>query len=233
LNILVRVPVYTRRGTTPKTNRSRRILSSGLCHLTPSYLATVTDPHWLFHSPCWWFSVEPRRYTFFYATKSGYHEPSRDHVANISIFDRGGFRLRSRVETDPASRAASIHAARQAFSEKRLRKLKKAEKEELRALERENRKRENGKTASAGKEMAKIVQSKEQHLSEKQAPVSSMGYSDMPPASNLTNAAASMGGDTGARNPSVSSAARSRWVLFLTWLRTKIFKLGKKVSPTS
>ncbi len=144
------------------------------------------------------------------------------------------FRLRSRVETDPASRAASIHAARQAFSEKEATKAKKAEKEELRALERENRKREKREDSQRRKGDGKDrARAKSSTLSEKQAPVSSMGYSDMPPASNLTNAAASMGGDTGARNPSVSSAARSRWVLFLTWLRTKIFKLGKKVSPTS
>ncbi|KAI9871173.1 MAG: hypothetical protein M1830_003233 [Pleopsidium flavum] len=147
------------------------------------------------------------------------------------------FRLRSRVETDPASRAASIQAARQAFSEKEAAKAMKAEKEELRALDRQNRKREKREDSQRRKEEGKDrTRAKSSIVNEKQGPLPSMGYSNMPPATNLANAA-SMGGRTGAsrstKNPSVSSTAKSRWVLFLTWLRTKLFKLGKKVSPTS
>ena len=148
------------------------------------------------------------------------------------------FRLRSRAETDPVARAASIQAARQAFSEKEAAKAKKAEKEELRALERENRKREKREESQRrkgqGKERSGL---KSSSSNEKQSTVQSTLYSDVPPASNLANAAASMGGHGRVRrsntNPSVTSTAKGRWLQFLTWLRTKIFKLGKKVSPTT
>ena len=148
------------------------------------------------------------------------------------------FRLRSRADTDPVARAASIQAARQAFSEKEAAKAKKAEKEELRALERENRKREKREESQRrkgqGKERSGL---KSSSSNEKQSTVQSTLYSDVPPASNLANAAASMGGHGRVRrsntNPSVTSTAKGRWLQFLTWLRTKIFKLGKKVSPTT
>lgn len=150
----------------------------------------------------------------------------------------GAFRLRSRVETDPASREASIRAARQAFSEKEAAKAQKAEKEELRVLQRENRKREKREDSHRRKEEGTDrTRAKSRSLNEKQAAVPALVYSDMPPASNLENAASSVGDQPRARrrtrNPSVTNTAKSRWVLFLTWLRTRIFKLGKKVSSTS
>lgn len=148
------------------------------------------------------------------------------------------FRLRSRADTDPVARAASIQAARQAFSEKEAAKAAKAQKGELRALERENRKREKREEIQRRKAQAKEGSGlKISASNEKQTTVQSTLYRDVPPASNLANAAASMGGHGRVRrsntNPSVGSTAKSRWVQFLTWLRTKIFKLGKKVSSTT
>lgn len=148
------------------------------------------------------------------------------------------FRMRSRADTDPVARAASIQAARQAFSEKEAAKAKKAEKEELRVIERENRKREKREESQRRKAQGKDRSGlKPSILNEKQSTVQSTLYSDVPPASNLANAAASMDGHGGVRrsntNLSVRSTAKGRWVQFLTWLRTKIFRLGKKVSSTT
>ena len=143
------------------------------------------------------------------------------------------FRLRSRADTDPVARAASIQAARQAFSEKEAAKAQKAEKEELRALERENKKREKREESRRRKAQGK---EKSGASNEKQATVQSTLYSDVPRASNLANAAASVGGHGRIRrsdtDPSVKSTAKGRWLQFLTWLRTKLFRLGKKVSST-
>lgn len=148
------------------------------------------------------------------------------------------FRLRSRADTDPVTRAASIQAARQAFSEKEAAKAVKADKEELRALERENRKREKREEShrrkAQGKDQSRL---KSGVPNEKQAKFQSTLYSDVPPASNLANTAASMGGHGRVRRSntdlSVRSTAKGRWVQFLTWLRTKLFRLGKKVSSTT
>ncbi len=145
------------------------------------------------------------------------------------------FRLRSRADTDPASRAASIQAARQAFSEKEAAKAKKAEKEELRAIEREARRREKREEGQRRKAESKDRSRLKNGIpNEKQPGIQSTLYSDVPPASNLANAA--MGRQATVRrsetNPSVKSA-KSRWVQFLTWLRTKFFKLGQKMSSAS
>lgn len=148
------------------------------------------------------------------------------------------FRLRSRADTDPVARAASIQAARQAFSEKEAAKARKAEKEELRTLERENRKREKQEESRLRKAQAKARSGLKPSVSnEKQPAIRSTLYSEVPPASNLPTGATSLGGHGRVRrsntNPSVTSTAKGRWLQFLTWLRTKLFKLGKKMSSTT
>ncbi|KAI9810593.1 MAG: hypothetical protein M1827_006155 [Pycnora praestabilis] len=143
-------------------------------------------------------------------------------------------RIRSTSNLDPTTRAASIAAARQAFSEKELAKAKKAEKEELRQADRQRKREEGGRRKSETK-----VRSRSNTLNEKIEPLEGREYSNLtpvptqsrplpvvevgePPRPTRTNT-----------NLTAKSVAKSRWIGFLTWLKTKIFNLGRKVATTT
>jgi hypothetical protein len=116
------------------------------------------------------------------------------------------FRSRTRTSTDPISRAATVQAAREAFEEKEAAKIRRLEKQQIKAEERGSRRRLKRHT-SEGPE-SPVVQSSED-------------ISEKPQRSTVH----------GSEQPSASwkSQSKSTWVLFMTWLRTRIFKLKRKI----
>ncbi|KAJ5632211.1 hypothetical protein N7490_008550 [Penicillium lividum] len=113
------------------------------------------------------------------------------------------FRSRTRTSTDPVSRAATIQAARQAFEEREAAKTRRLEKQQM-------TRRRVKHSLSGGQEPA--VQSNEDIF-------------EKPSRSNEPKRIESD------EQPSVSwkSQSKSTWVLFMTWLRTRVFKFRRKL----
>ncbi|KAJ5189797.1 hypothetical protein N7491_008159 [Penicillium cf. griseofulvum] len=114
------------------------------------------------------------------------------------------FRSRTRTSTDPISRAATVQAARQAFEDKEAAKNRRLEKQQIKAEERGSRRRLK---RHMSEDPESPVQSREE-ISEK--PRRSVHESQEPSAS-------------------WKSQSKSTWVLFMTWLRTRVFKLRRKI----
>ncbi|KAJ5355770.1 hypothetical protein N7517_010379 [Penicillium concentricum] len=114
------------------------------------------------------------------------------------------FRSRTRTSTDPISRAATVQAARQAFEDKEAAKNRRLEKQQIKAEERGSRRRLK---RHMSEDPESPVQSREE-ISEK--PQRSVHVTQEPSAS-------------------WKSQSKSTWVLFMTWLRTRVFKLRRKI----
>ncbi|KAJ6140105.1 hypothetical protein N7471_006591 [Penicillium samsonianum] len=115
------------------------------------------------------------------------------------------FRSRTRTSTDPISRAATVQAARQAFEEKEAAKNRRLEKQQIKAEEKGSR---------------RLLK---RHMSEDhESPVQSREEISEKPQSSTMH---------GTEEPSASwkSQSKSTWVLFMTWLRTRVFKLRRKI----
>ncbi|KAL3472409.1 hypothetical protein BJX99DRAFT_215296 [Aspergillus californicus] len=131
------------------------------------------------------------------------------------------FRSRTRTSMDPVSRAATIQAARQAFEEKEAAKNRKFEQQQLKAEERHNKRQEkqghrtsislgDGHIQEKGYEQDTSKNSK--NISEQEPPHRS--HSTKRPSPDSEN---------------WRFQSKSTWMLFLTWLRTRIFKFGRRV----
>ncbi|KAJ5300550.1 uncharacterized protein N7443_005552 [Penicillium atrosanguineum] len=131
------------------------------------------------------------------------------------------FRSRTRTSTDPVSRAATIQAARQAFEEKEAAKARRLEKQQNKAEEkpawrRVKRKQSDGPESPESPE-SPAVQPNER-LSEKAS------SSKEPKRPEVRD-----------QQPPTSwkSQSKSTWMLFMTWLRTRVFKIRRKLRKTS
>lgn len=121
------------------------------------------------------------------------------------------FRSRTRTSTDPLSRAATIQAARQAFEEKEAAKARRFERQQTKAEERQTRRRvKRTHTEDQGSPVAHS----HDEISEKPKKI------QPPKRPELHD-----------RQPSASwkSQSKSTWVLFMTWLRTRVFKIRRKL----
>lgn len=125
------------------------------------------------------------------------------------------FRSRTRTSTDPVSRAATIQAARQAFEEKEAAKARRLERQQTKAEEKQTWRRVK-RNQSEGPE-SPAIQSRER-LSEKPAPSKESKHPELrdqrPPTS-------------------WKSQSKSTWMLFMTWLRTRVFKIRRKLRKLS
>ncbi|KAJ5175509.1 uncharacterized protein N7482_001386 [Penicillium canariense] len=136
-------------------------------------------------------------------TASPVSRPSLDFV----------FRTRTRTSTDPVSRAATIQAARQAFEEKEAAKARRLEKQQIKAEERQTRRR--GKHNMSGGQESPIGHSSEE-LSEKPGDPTVPKRADTKPVGQQWK-----------------SQSKSTWVLFMTWLRTRVFKFRRRMRKMS
>ncbi|OAX84543.1 hypothetical protein ACJ72_01088 [Emergomyces africanus] len=138
------------------------------------------------------------------------------------------FRSRARTNTDPAARAAAVQAARQAFEDKEAAKVRKLEKQNMKAQDRELRRQEKKEhqlhplptTSSLGARSNENRNSSEGRCSGRKS------LSEKPDTGTDGNNAFTHGS-----HPSRTfESPKSAWVLFITWLRTKLFKMGRKLS---
>ncbi|KAJ5108751.1 hypothetical protein N7456_005426 [Penicillium angulare] len=142
-------------------------------------------------------------------TTSPISRPSLDHV----------FRSRTRTSTDPISRdpisrAATVQAARQAFEEKEAAKTRRLEKQQLKADERQTRRRVKLTVTKDQESLPVPSQEPDEVISEK--PTKPQG----PKRGNT---------DQQRQSASFKSQSKSTWVLFMTWLRTRVFKFRRKL----
>lgn len=122
------------------------------------------------------------------------------------------FRSKTRTSTDPISRAATVQAARQAFEEKEAAKTRKLEAQQIKAEEKHLRRMEKQywRTPLKDDEIGEPTSEKEnpephdtletQHLPSQHEP-----------------------------NSGNCKSPRDMWMHFLTWLRTKLFKLQRRM----
>ncbi|KAL2824729.1 hypothetical protein BDW59DRAFT_81578 [Aspergillus cavernicola] len=132
------------------------------------------------------------------------------------------FRSRTRTSIDPVSRAATIQAARQAFEEKEAAKTRRFEQQQMKVEERQiKRKEKQGQRTSTSVRDGDI-----QEKGYEQVTLKDTNTHETPPCSHST------------KRPSPDSEnwksqSKSTWMLFLTWLRTRVFKFRRRVRRLS
>lgn len=148
---------------------------------------------------------------------------------------------------DPASRAASIRAARQAFLEKEEAKERKYDKEVSKQVERDHRKQyrkeERSRRKSEGFDSPQVPRSRSVSGSNNEAatPRPSIGgrqYSDPRLHHHTTLPAFVQTVDNekqGVVVPEVTKtrAAKGRWLRFVTWFKTRILRMSNRVHMNS
>ncbi|KAF9882980.1 hypothetical protein FE257_004365 [Aspergillus nanangensis] len=125
------------------------------------------------------------------------------------------FRSKTRTSMDPVSRAATVQAARQAFEEKEAAKAKKFEEQQMKAEQRQIKRKEkqNWRTSLRGDEAQQAMW--------EEAPLEK-------PSTQGTHATLTTPQPEPKSEP-WRSQPKNTWMHFLTWLRTRIFKLRRKV----
>ncbi|OJJ66631.1 hypothetical protein ASPBRDRAFT_137614 [Aspergillus brasiliensis CBS 101740] len=118
------------------------------------------------------------------------------------------FRPKTRTSMDPVARAATVQAARQAFEEKEAAKTWRFEAQQMKAEERQTKQRgkQNLRTRFTGDNVD--LEDGQQEISDKPRPSTSQSESCP---------------ETWRSQP------KNTWVLFFTWLRTRIFKLRRRI----
>lgn len=129
------------------------------------------------------------------------------------------FRSKTRTSMDPVSRAATVQAARQAFEEKEAAKNRKLEEQRVKAEERQTKRKEKQgyRTSIAdGDIREKDWEANSPNRSPRDGPYRSHSATQPHPDSE-----------------NWKSQSKSSWMLFLTWLRTRIFKFRRRVRSLS
>lgn len=124
------------------------------------------------------------------------------------------FRSKSRATVDPMSRAATVQAARQAFEEKEEAKSRKFEQQQMKEEEKQTRRKEKQHWRTSIKD-DEIHSSMPEEISEK---LNTTGTSHKTPASQPQPTSTSW-----------TSRSKNTWMLFMTWLRTRVFKLRRRI----
>jgi hypothetical protein len=146
-------------------------------------------------------------------------------------FDKAfGFIRGPREEAiDPASRAASIRAARMAFQEKEQAKERKYGKESLKQAEKDVRK-QHKRSESDSHKRARSISDATEKLATPRPSVGGRQYSDHRQAHTRTlpKHVVSVDGEKYNAVPQVtkSRAAKGRWLRFLAWLKTRLLRLS-------
>lgn len=154
---------------------------------------------------------------------------SRNSMDKTVNFLRAG-----KHEEDPASRAASIRAARIAYNEKEEAKALRAEKEAMRQLERDSKKHNKPRLKSDATDKDARLRS---NSGNEKPEFVTKAYNDFTPAHSRSLPAlvstANSGGRTRAytksSNRSSRRSAKSSWQGFLAWFRTRLLRLGRKL----
>lgn len=124
------------------------------------------------------------------------------------------FRTKTRTSMDPLSRAATVQAARQAFEEKEAAKARKLEEQQLKAEARQMRRKEKQPWRASPRQ-----DEYREHAWPKDAPEVHGVPAPSRPASQAEPAPATW-----------KPQPKNRWMHFLTWLRTRVFKIRRRVN---
>lgn len=127
------------------------------------------------------------------------------------------FRSKTRTSIDPVSRAATVQAARQAFEEKEEAKTRKFEEQQMKVEEKQTRRKEKQQWRTSMRD------------DELQTPTPEK-LPEKPSTNNRPH-------ETTAPQPSASpstfktwkSRSKNTWMLFMIWLRTRVFKLRRRM----
>ncbi|OJJ43331.1 hypothetical protein ASPZODRAFT_74549 [Penicilliopsis zonata CBS 506.65] len=125
------------------------------------------------------------------------------------------FRSKTRTNTDTLSRAATVQAARQAFEEKEAAKTRKFEEQQIKAEEKENRRKK--------KQSLRNSTNSDQYQSTFAAEKVSQESTGLPEPTRPSSSPQHQRHRSG----SWKSQSKSTWMLFMTWLRTRVFKLRR------
>lgn len=127
------------------------------------------------------------------------------------------FRSKTRTSVDPVSRAATVQAARQAFEEKEEAKSRKFEEQQMKAEEKQERRKEKQywRTSTRDEE------------------VPSPTPEEVPEKPDTTGTSHPTLGPQPPQPTSTFKTWKSRskntWMLFMIWLRTRVFKLRRRL----
>ncbi|KJF60907.1 hypothetical protein, variant [Coccidioides immitis RS] len=140
------------------------------------------------------------------------------------------FRSKSRPSTtDPVARAAAVQAARQAFEDREAAKSRKHEQRNMKAQDKELRREQKEQHEGSGRTPRLTDFTFRNHRnSEKAAHHEGSAHGD---SGYYSSSGARYGGEGGTKFGFKSP--KTAWLLFLTWLRTRIFKMGKKIKKMS
>ncbi|RAK75379.1 uncharacterized protein BO72DRAFT_460493 [Aspergillus fijiensis CBS 313.89] len=143
-------------------------------------------------------------------TSFGYSRENGSTLDTTSPVSRSSldfvFRSKTRGSMDPLARAATVQAARQAFEEKEAAKTWRIEAQQMKAEKKQTRHKERHRRT--GIDQVDV----ESTNNEKPAP-ETLQPSDSP----------------GSHPTGWKSQSKNTWVLFLTWLRTRVFKLRRRI----
>jgi len=144
-----------------------------------------------------------------------------------------------RGREDPVTRQAAIDAARAAFKQEEEAEESRAEKEAEKQREREERKRvkqeERQRRRSDAQERRTRARSNSSAIEEFEATsFAGKEYSDLAPVHSLSLPAPTTVGRPASRartdtDVSARRAAKSRWLGFLAWFRTRLLRLGRRM----
>lgn len=141
-------------------------------------------------------------------TASPISRPSLDFV----------FRSKTRTSMDPVSRAATVQAARQAFEEKEAAKARKFEEQQMKAEQKQMKRKEkqqHWRTSLRDDEAPEFAWEKQPQEAPDVRPPRVTPAPPPPPPQP--------------KPETWKSQPKNTWMHFLTWLRTRIFKLRRKV----
>lgn len=134
------------------------------------------------------------------------------------------FTKRSRTTSDPATRAASIQAARMAFNEREAIKELKAEQEEIKALEREMRRKEKIEAAKL-----KAKHPRPEFDEKDDEVVAGREYSTFAPTAAEAHGS-SAGGTAGKKSKLLKKPKAPQWWMeFVIWFKTRLYKMRRTV----
>ncbi|KLJ08084.1 hypothetical protein EMPG_16473 [Blastomyces silverae] len=136
------------------------------------------------------------------------------------------FRSRTRTNTDPAARVAAVEAARQAFEDKEAAKQRKLEKQSMKAQDRDLRRQEKKEQQLNSLSTAVSLR---RRSNDKRNSCEGRGSGRKSMNEKRDNATSDYDYTHGNRSRTFESP-KSAWVLFITWLRTKLLKMGRKLS---
>ncbi|KAL4897391.1 hypothetical protein BDV59DRAFT_167607 [Aspergillus ambiguus] len=140
-------------------------------------------------------------------TASPISRPSLDFV----------FRSKTRTSMDPVSRAATVQAARQAFEEKEAAKARKFEEQQMKAEQKQHKRKERQHWRTSLRDDE--AQEPSTWEKESQEPTPEIH----PPRTTPTPQPIEPKPETWRSQP------KNTWMHFLTWLRTRIFKLRRRI----